>query len=246
MKNAMQHPPVTVLLMAAGSGKRLNAGVNKIWLELAGMTILERSIRIFLESACVTAMVIVVSEAEVAAVQELIVQINLAQQFSVDVVSGGAERQDSVYNGLKFLEQKLPGEAGTGHFVAIHDAARPLLTREAFSATALAAQEHGAAGTGVPVKDTIKQVDPEGFITGTPERSTLWAVQTPQVFDYKLLWGCYQMIADQGLHFSDDCGVVEYCGHRVKMVLGTYENIKITTPEDLVFAEIVLQCRKEE
>lgn len=245
MRKIMPEFDVTVIIAAAGSGKRLNAGINKIWLELAGMTILERSIRVFLKSAFVTAIVVVVAEAEVAIVQEVIVRKNLGRKTPIHVVSGGLERQDSVYNGLKFVKQNLPGGAGTNQLVAIHDAARPLLTQDILTASVGAAFKYGAAGVGVPVKDTIKQADPEGFITGTPERSTLWAIQTPQVFEFNLLWDCYHKAAGKGLYFSDDCGVVEHCGRRIRIIPGSYDNIKITTPEDIELAEIILKRRKE-
>jgi 2-C-methyl-D-erythritol 4-phosphate cytidylyltransferase len=244
MKNSIQYPPVTVLIMAAGLGRRLNAATNKIWLELGGVTILERSIRVFLESARVESIVVVAAESEIASIHEFITAKKLDKQSPLHVISGGAERQDSVRNGLEFLRQRLAEKANSRHLVAVHDAARPLLSQAGLTETIEAAQKYGAAGVGVPVKDTIKQVDSAGFIMGSPDRSALWAIQTPQIFDFSLLWDCYQTIDGKGLNFSDDCSVVEYYGRRVKMVSGSYENIKITTPEDLDLAELILKRRK--
>jgi 2-C-methyl-D-erythritol 4-phosphate cytidylyltransferase len=105
--------------------------------------------------------------------------------------------------------------------------------------------EYRAVGIGVPVKDTIKISNTKGFIISTPVRSTLWAIQTPQVFDFDLLVSCYEKVSGLDLDFSDDCGVVEYCGLPVKLVPGSYENIKITTPEDLIFSEAILRRRTD-
>lgn len=128
--------------------------------------------------------------------------------------------------------------------VAVHDAARALLTADLLATAVAAGQEYRAAALGVPVKDTIKQVGADGLVVATPERAALWMVQTPQVFDLDLLDQCYRKATAGGLRFTDDCGVVEYFGHPVKLVRGSYENLKITTPEDLLVAEAILRRRK--
>jgi len=149
------------------------------------------------------------------------------------VVAGGKERQDSVANALAAITE-IEG------YVAVHDGARPFAGREVFLRTLEAAKKHGAAIAAVPVKDTIKVVNEAGEVTATPVRSTLYAVQTPQIFEVNLLKKAYANLAQHPAQFIDDASVVELLGHKVVVALGRYENIKITTPEDLLFAENLL------
>ena len=153
------------------------------------------------------------------------------------VVQGGATRADSVHNGLA---------AAKGQLVAIHDAARPFASREVITQVLQAAAKTGAAAPAVPVKDTIKVVGTDGIVTATPERSTLMAVQTPQIFTAELLKQAYAQLAAHPAAVTDDASVVELMGHKVATALGRYENIKITTPEDLLFAENLLAQQEQE
>ena len=146
------------------------------------------------------------------------------------VCAGGQRRQDSVRCGLERL-------AGC-RWVIVHDGARPCLDPGILQRGLTAVQECGAAVAGVPVKDTIKQVSPQGQITGTPDRDRLWAAQTPQIFEYALLWQAHQRCTQP---VTDDAAMVESLGHPVKMFLGAYENIKVTTTDDLVIAERFLK-----
>ena len=149
------------------------------------------------------------------------------------VVAGGKERQDSVANALAAITE-------SEGYVAVHDGARPFAGKEVFTRTLEAAKEHGAAIAAVPVKDTIKVVNEAGEVTATPVRSTLYAVQTPQIFEVNLLKKAYANLAQYPAQVTDDASVVELLGHKVVVALGRYENIKITTPEDLLFAENLL------
>ena len=150
------------------------------------------------------------------------------------VVQGGATRADSVRNGLA---------AATGELVAIHDAARPFVSESVITAALTAAAETGAAAPAVPVKDTVKVADPSGRVLDTPDRATLYAVQTPQVFDRDLLAAALQNAKTQGLAVTDDCSAVEALGMPVQLTDGDEENLKITTPLDLELAALILRRR---
>ena len=241
MKNPFE---VGAIIPAAGSGKRMNASINKIRLTLLGRTVLERTLETILASEFIAIVVLVVKAEEKALLQ--IQTSQLASQFNKELVlvAGGEERQESVANGLNYLKQ-WPGWKERKRLVAIHDAARPLLTPELLKQSLLAGLEYGAVGIGVPLKDTIKQVDADGMVIATPDRAGLWAIQTPQVFDLDLLLECYQKTSVSGKIFTDDCGVVEYCGQPVKLIPGSYENLKINPPEDLVLAEAILRRRED-
>ena len=235
---------VGAVIPAAGSGRRMNTSINKIMLPLLGQTVLERTLEIFLASEFIRVVVLVLKKEERAVLQSQIPQ--LASKFAKEIVlvPGGEERQESVANGLNYLRQ-WTGWTGGKRLVAIHDAARPLLTPELLKRSLLAGLEYGAAGIGVPLKDTVKQVDANGMVITTPERAGLWGIQTPQVFDLQLLLECYEKARVSQRIFTDDCGVVEYCGQPVKLVPGSYENLKITTPEDLILAEAILRRRED-
>ena len=232
------------VIAAAGSGRRMKANVNKIWLPLCGRSVIEHTVDLFLSSARIKHIILVVNPLEITDFQKFINRTFDSSGISrISLVAGGDYRQQSVANALQYLES-WPGWAGEANrLVVIHDAARALLTHELLENSIQAGFQYGAAGIGVPVKDTIKQVNPEGFIIATPDRSTLWAIQTPQVFDYHLITACYKRVAGILPRFSDDCGIVEYCGHPVRMLEGSYENLKITTPEDLMMAEAILEAR---
>jgi 2-C-methyl-D-erythritol 4-phosphate cytidylyltransferase len=232
---------VAAIIPAAGTGQRMNAGMNKVWLHLNDESIIAHTMKTFQASNLIERIVLVVNEAELSQFEEYL-SGGGKLCHPVDLVAGGAERQDSVFNGLKFLHEQPDWTSGP-RLAVIHDAARALLTGELLTGAIRMGIEHRAIGIGVPVKDTIKQVNREGVVVGSPDRATLWTVQTPQVFEFDLLYAAYQNAAARGVKFTDDCGVVEYCGHSVRLVLGSYENFKITTPEDLLLAEAILRRR---
>jgi 2-C-methyl-D-erythritol 4-phosphate cytidylyltransferase len=232
---------VAAIIPAAGTGKRMNAGINKVWLRLNDEYIIAHTLKTFQDSDLIERIVLVVNKTELNQFKEYLSGTkNL--RHPVDLLAGGEERQDSVFNALEYLHEQPDWKDGPC-LAVIHDAARALLTGEILTRAIRMGSEHRAIGIGVPVKDTIKQVNREGVVVGSPERATLWAVQTPQVFEFNLLCAAYQYAAARGLKFTDDCGVVEYYGHPVRLELGSYENFKITTPEDLYLAETVLRRR---
>lgn len=237
-------PRVAAIIPAAGSGKRMMSAKNKLWLPINGESILAHTLKIFQASVWIDRIVLVINQTEVAQFETFLRQWQATFPCRVDLVIGGAERQDSVANGLKFLKR----QAGWGEnrdLVVIHDAARALVTEAILVLAIEMAIQYRAIGVGVPAKDTIKQIDREGFVVNTPERAFLWTVQTPQVFELEMLYECYQKAVALNINCTDDCGVVESCGYPVKMVMGSYENFKITTPEDLILAETVLRRRND-
>lgn len=225
------------ILAAAGQGRRMGGGSNKAFLPLLSCSILLRSARALSASAEIDALVVVA-----AAGEEEEVRRELAQEPALkpwQVVQGGTERQHSIAKALA----ALPAEAA---YVAVHDAARPLVQPALISAAVAAARQHRAAGLAVPVKDTIKESNAEGFVAATPRRESLWAIQTPQVFEASLLRRAYADAAAAGFLGTDDASLVERLGVAVRLVPGDYSNIKITTPEDLLIAEAFLRQRGEE
>ncbi|UIO42769.1 MULTISPECIES: 2-C-methyl-D-erythritol 4-phosphate cytidylyltransferase [Brevibacillus] len=224
-----------VVIVAAGSGKRMGGQRNKLWLPLAGEPILAHTVRLFATHPDIDEVVLVVSEADHAEVMTLI----SAEKLTVVVTMGGAERQDSVRNGLASLSANCD-------YVLVHDAARPFVTRKQISDMIKQVQQDQATIMAVPVKDTIKVVGVNGLVESTPARESLWAVQTPQAFRMSLLREAHQAAGEAGKLGTDDAMLVEWLGHPVSIMQGSYENIKITTPDDLWFGEEILRKRKGE
>ncbi|MFE1631091.1 2-C-methyl-D-erythritol 4-phosphate cytidylyltransferase [Brevibacillus reuszeri] len=224
-----------VVIVAAGSGKRMGGQRNKLWLPLAGEPILAHTVRLFATHRDVDHIVLVVSEQDHADVREWLRK----EAIQLTVVLGGAERQDSVRNGLGALSENCT-------YVLVHDAARPFVTREQISDMIKQVKQDQATIMAVPVKDTIKVVGVTGIVEATPARESLWAVQTPQAFRMSLLREAHEAAQRAGKVGTDDAMLVEWLGHSVTVVQGSYENIKITTPDDLWFGEEILRKRKGE
>ncbi len=215
------------IILGAGNGTRMKTKDSKLLLKIGGKTVIERSVDAFLSSSDIDEVIVTVRE------QDLETFSALLTDERVTFVIGGDTRQQSVRNAVETID-----ECG---LLAIHDGARPLISSDAIDDTVRAAKEYSAAATGVYVKDTIKVVDKDGFVVNTPNRSTLFAVQTPQIFDFELYKSALEFAEKNGRDFTDDCQLVEYYGKKVKMVTGDYTNIKITTPEDIDFAESILK-----
>ncbi|WP_139492819.1 bifunctional 2-C-methyl-D-erythritol 4-phosphate cytidylyltransferase/2-C-methyl-D-erythritol 2,4-cyclodiphosphate synthase [Brevibacillus dissolubilis] len=222
-----------VVIVAAGSGKRMGAGYNKIWLTLEDKPILEHTVQVFADHPEIGEVVLVISEQDLPDIEEWASTV----PYDVKLALGGAERQDSVRSGLAALSPSC-------EYVLIHDAARPFITPAQISETIEKVREADAIIVAVPVKDTIKVVNPEGVVEATPRRESLWAVQTPQAFRLSLVIEAHARAMAAGLLGTDDASLVEWMGYPVTVVMGSYENIKITTPEDLVFGEEILRKRK--
>ena len=232
---------VVAIVPAAGAGKRLGRGINKAFAKLAGAPLLVHCLHMLEKTKLVTEAIVVLAPAEVEEGEQLLdrYQPEYFPALPIKVVAGGKERQDSVANALA----AVPDGAA---YIAVHDGARPFAGRAVFERTLAAAKEQGAAIAAVPVKNTIKVVDASGVVVDTPMRSTLVAVQTPQIFRASLLKEAYAALAAKPAAVTDDASVVELLGHRVVVAQGRYENIKITTPEDLVLAEHFLEELQQE
>ncbi len=200
---------------------------SKLLLKINGKTVLERSVNAFLNISDVDEVIVVAREKDIPAFSDILVDER------VPFVVGGDTRQQSVMNALDVIDDC--------ELIIIHDGARPLIKSEDIENTIRAAKENKAAAVGVFVKDTVKVVDKNGFVVSTPDRSTLFAVQTPQIFDFELYKNAAQNAREKGLDFTDDCQLVESFNQKVKTVVGSYSNIKITTPDDIVLAENLLK-----
>ena len=223
----------TAIVLAAGQGKRMKSSVQKQFLQLGDYPVLYYSMKAFQDAPQITDIILVTGEQEIAYCQETFVERYQIDKVSA-VVAGGKERYNSVYQGLCACQ-------GTD-YVLIHDGARPFVDDAMIERAYRCVEETKACVAGMPVKDTIKVVDEKNYVKGTPERKTLWLVQTPQVFDVQLIKEAYQKLINEKIeNATDDAMVVEQMmGHTVKLYPGAYENIKITTPEDLLVAEAFL------
>jgi len=219
---------ISAIIAAGGQGRRMNSSISKQFLNLKGHPILYYTLNKFERMDQIDSIVLVTSAADIQYVQEMI--INRYKFKKTQIVGGGKERQDSVYNGLRKLSPQTD-------IVVIHDGVRPFVTKQIIENSIAAAVEHKAVGVAVPVKDTIKVVDRDNIIKSTPDRSTLWAMQTPQTFRYDIIMNAYEKAMSEGYYGTDDTVLVERLGFPVKIIEGAYENIKITTPEDIIIAE---------
>ncbi|HEY0754179.1 MAG TPA: 2-C-methyl-D-erythritol 4-phosphate cytidylyltransferase [Ktedonobacteraceae bacterium] len=223
-----------VVIVAAGSSQRM-AGRDKLWTPLAGRITLARTIDAFAASPLIAQIVLVLNPARLEQARELCAHEGWPQVSVSGLVSGGQRRQDSVRAGLDYLAANVPET----RWVMIHDGARPLVSNSLLEAGLQAAQAHQAAVAAVPVKDTIKQVE-NGIIQATPERSRLWAVQTPQVFAFSLIHQAHHNSLAE-IEATDDAALLERLGYPVAIFPGSYTNLKITTQEDLLLAEALLR-----
>lgn len=220
-----------VIIAAAGSGTRMGHEVNKVLLPLGGVPVLIRSIKAFADKPWVRELVVVVRREDSDQIAALVEKWQLG---SVKIVVGGKRRQDSVAAGINALSREID-------WVFIHDGARPLINGQTIDTAYEMVKQYRAVGVAVPVKDTIKVVDSEQMIIETPPREQLWAMQTPQVFSRELIEEAYREAEQQNWEATDDCSLVERLGVLVKLVPGTYANLKITTPEDLTAAAQYLE-----
>jgi 2-C-methyl-D-erythritol 4-phosphate cytidylyltransferase len=225
-----------VVIVAAGASRRMQ-GRDKLWISLAGRLTLARTIDVFESSPLIESIVLALNPERIADAQALCHQE--AWRKIVAIVPGGARRQDSVRNGLDALVEC----ASSTQWVMIHDGARPFVTETILAAGLEAARAHLAAIAAVPVKDTIKVVY-AGQVHETLDRSLLWAVQTPQVFSFPLIHQAHHNPIAQA-DVTDDAALLELLGHPVAIFPGAYSNIKITTQDDLHFAEALLQKERQ-
>jgi len=223
-------PKVGAVIVAAGSSRRMD-GRDKIFALLGGKTVLARVVDTFQGCNLVDQIVIVLSKPNLEQGRHLVAE---EEWSKVSICPGGRRRQDSVVAGLSRLQ-----DCG---WVVIHDGARPLLTEDLINRGLSEAKETGAAAAAVPVTDTIKAANDDRIVHETPPRQNLWAVQTPQVVRFDIIVEAYRKVKGE---VTDDASPVEQLGYRVKLYMGSYDNIKITTPDDLALAEFLWQRREK-
>lgn len=216
------------VIVAAGNASRMG-GIDKVMAELGGEPMIEKTVRAFQNCYVIREIVVVTRPDLIGEITELCIGFDKVKA----VVAGGADRPESVQNGLNALSDKV-------RLAAIHDGARPLITDTVIDRAVRAAHSYGAAAPGVPVKDTVKIVQ-GATVKETPDRSTLQAIQTPQVFDLQLLQVALKKAREERTPITDDCSAVERMGMSVKIVEGDEKNIKVTTPMDLKIAAILLE-----
>lgn len=225
-------PICTAIIVAAGKGRRMGTEISKQFLPLCGKEILAHTVEKFEQAAAIRDIILVTGKDALADVE------TMAQEYGwkkvVFVTEGGKERQDSVYNGL----QQLSADT---EIVLIHDGVRPFVTEKIIEDSIAAAMETGSCAAGVPAKDTIKVCNAKGIAIATPDRSTLWQIQTPQTFRKDLILKAHERAKADGFFGTDDASVAEHSGYPVKVILGSYRNIKITTQEDLSVGEAFLK-----
>ncbi|MFQ3549626.1 MAG: 2-C-methyl-D-erythritol 4-phosphate cytidylyltransferase [Armatimonadota bacterium] len=214
----------TAIIMAAGRGERLGLNINKVFFEIYGKSILERSIQAFEDCREINQIIVVTAQDDIQKAESIVA--NSGFKKITKICCGGETRQQSVTNGLKYVE---------GEITAVHDAARPFVSSEIIINTINTAKEYGSAIAGVPVIDTIKKAN-DNVICETVDRSYLYSIQTPQTFKTDILKSAYNLAEKDGFIGTDDAGLVERLGQKVRIVMGSYKNIKITTPSDLEYA----------
>lgn len=229
----MEKQKYTAIVLAAGSGKRMNSKVHKQYLIIQDRPVLYYSLKAFEDSA-VDEIVLVVGKGE-----EKFCRKEIVDKYGISkvkaIVEGGKERYHSVFEGLK--------QTSDADYVLIHDGARPFVNQDIIRRCMQEVQKYQACVVGMPVKDTIKIADEEGYAKQTPDRKNVWMIQTPQTFSYALIYEAYEeMLKTEDTAITDDAMVLERIkGKKSKLIEGSNRNIKITTPEDLLIANVYLQ-----
>lgn len=224
---------VSVIIASAGMSNRMGSGINKQFILIDNKPILAHTIEKFDKSKFIDEIIVVARATEIDYCKKEIIK-KYGFTKVTKIVKGGKERQDSIYNGILALSDK-------SDIVLTHDGARPFLREELILKGINGAIEFGACVIGVPVKDTIKVINENNQVHHTPNRALLWAAQTPQCFKTDILKKGYEYASKESIIATDDSSLVEKYGHPVKMIMGSYDNIKITTPDDLIIAESIFK-----
>lgn len=219
----------SAVIVAAGSGKRMGADRPKQFLELCGKTIIERTAAVFSGCKLIDEIIIVSSEEGIRECENLLGNI----KKNIKYVVGGKERYDSVYNGIRAVDPSCG-------VIVIHDGVRPFVTEKMIEDSIECAMRDGACVCAVKSKDTVKICKADGFVDHTPDRELVYNVQTPQTFRRDIIEKAYRTAFERGVFGTDDASLAENCGIPVRIIEGSYDNIKITTPDDLVVGEKIL------
>jgi 2-C-methyl-D-erythritol 4-phosphate cytidylyltransferase len=226
---------ISAVIVAAGKGSRMNMDTNKQYIDICGKPVIARTLQVFEDCRRINEIVLVVNQQDLEFCRTNIIDKYRFRKVKI-IVPGGQKRQDSVCNGLLKVDKSCS-------IVLIHDGARPFITEGCINLSIEAAFQFGASCVAVPSKDTIKKADSNGFAIETPDRSSLWLIQTPQAFKYGLILEAHKRAVDDGFEGTDDAVLVERLGAPLKLVMGSYDNIKITTQEDIVLAEAIAGSR---
>lgn len=229
-----------LILLAAGHGRRMRSSKNKILMPLLNKPLIEYPLNVFLKDAFCKHIILVVKEDEVELINDLLQQEQMFSEKKITIAIGGRERQHSVYNGLQQLKNKSTG------IVMIHDGARPFIEQADIHQLFEEVQNRGAAILGVPAKDTIKAVHPDHTVKGTLPRNELWHIQTPQAFESSMVIRAHEKARKDHFLGTDDASLVERIEKEILVVEGSYDNIKITTPEDMVTGKAILLHREQQ
>ena len=227
---------VSAIIVAAGQSRRMGGDTSKQFILIDGVPVIVRTLKAFEIAERIREVVIAARQEDIPQMYALIQDYEITKVKQI--ITGGETRQESVFRAIAQVDENAD-------FLAIHDGARPLIRPQEIDLAVSAAVEHGAAALGVPVKDTVKQVDADGKIVDAPERSTLWAVQTPQVFSRALYLRAAEQAGEAAAQLTDDCQLIERTGAPVYLVRGAYANLKITTPEDVFAAEGILRATED-
>ncbi|MBR2133743.1 MAG: 2-C-methyl-D-erythritol 4-phosphate cytidylyltransferase [Eubacterium sp.] len=219
------------VILAAGDGTRMKSKKSKLLLEINGMTVIERTVRAFACVPLIDEIIVVCREADLESFEAVL------NNYDISYCFGGKTRQESVSNAVEVIDDC--------NLIIIHDGARPLVSRQEIEETIDVALKKDAAAVGVAVKDTIKIIGKGLKIVSTPDRGTLVAIRTPQIFNFELYRQALETANNNNLDFTDDCALVENIGKDVYVVPGSFDNIKITTPEDIAVAESILRTKGE-
>lgn len=220
---------ISAVIVAGGKGKRMGVGMNKVFLPLSGKEIITHTVEAFYNNSKIDEIIVVTGKEDIEKAKKLLLP------YQVIVTEGGNERQQSVQNGLN---------KASGDIVLIHDGARALISQKEIDDVISDCLEFGASAVGVSVKDTLKTVDENGFITGTVDRNATYQIQTPQAFKTDIIRELHKKAEEDKLTVTDDCAIAENYGIKVKITKGSYDNLKLTTPEDIDIAENILKRRK--
>ncbi|MDH4186687.1 MAG: 2-C-methyl-D-erythritol 4-phosphate cytidylyltransferase [Nitrospira sp.] len=227
---------VIALVPAAGRGLRMGGSIPKQFLSLGGEPLIIQSLRTLQAAVVIDQIILAVPSADIEYCEREIVARHRFTKVT-KVVAGGAERQDSVRHALSAVPE-------SAEIVLVHDAVRPFLTRQMIDEVVAAARTHGAAIIALPMRDTVKQVGPDGLIERTVDRAPLWLAQTPQAFRRDWIESAHRNASAAGVRATDDAFLMEWAGHAVAVVEGSGENIKVTRPEDMIIGEAILGARK--
>lgn len=227
----LKNPFVSAIIVAAGNSTRMGGRVSKQFIDLNGKPVIYYTLRAFEKCGFVNEIVVVARSQDIDLIKKLASDFNISKLKAI--VPGGETRQQSVLNGIG-------GTSENSEYFAIHDGARPFVTEKIIEDTLFAATKYKAASTGIKVKDTIKISDDKSFISGTVDRSNLWSVHTPQIFEKELYLSAVKRSTENNMDFTDDCQLVEYIGSKVFLCEGSPLNIKLTTPDDIMIARAIV------